>query len=122
VYSLTPKAPFDRWSIPAKSHGWEPSGAKRHVVPPNHPPCVRSSALRKVSLTRLERELQIRAARGLPADEELQALAGLQRIQYVFVYPESGDVVLAGPAGDWYFGPRKSPLGRRNRSPRRAAG
>ena len=33
--------------------------------------------------------------------EEMQMLAGLERIQYVFVYPESGDVVLAGPAGDW---------------------
>ena len=64
----------------------------------------RPSQLRKVSLTRLERELQIRAARGLPIEEELQALAGLQKIQYVFVYPQSGDVVLAGPAGDWYLG------------------
>ncbi|MBN8625450.1 MAG: DUF1598 domain-containing protein [Planctomycetes bacterium] len=70
----------------------------------------RSSALRKVSLTRLERELQIRAARGLPVEEELHALAGLQKIQYVFVYPESGDVVLAGPAGDWYFGRENRPL------------
>lgn len=64
----------------------------------------RSSQLRKVSLTRLERELQIRAAQGLPIEEELQTLAGLQKIQYVFVYPQSGDVVLAGPAGDWYLG------------------
>ncbi|MGC3966995.1 MAG: DUF1598 domain-containing protein [Pirellulales bacterium] len=62
------------------------------------------SALRKISLTRLERELQIRAAQGRPVEEELQALAGLQKVQYVFVYPESGDVVLAGPAGDWYLG------------------
>ena len=31
----------------------------------------------------------------------MQVLAGLQRIQYVFVYPESNDLVLAGPAGDW---------------------
>ncbi len=28
-------------------------------------------------------------------------LAGLQRVKYVFAYPESGDLVLAGPAGDW---------------------
>lgn len=64
----------------------------------------RASPLRKVSLTRLERELQIRAAQGLPIEEELQTLAGLQKVQYVFVYPNSGDVVLAGPAGDWYLG------------------
>lgn len=28
-------------------------------------------------------------------------LAGLRRVQYMFVYPETGDLVLAGPAGDW---------------------
>jgi len=63
-----------------------------------------TSALRKVSLTRLERELQLRAAQGLAPTEELATLAGLQKIQYVFVYPETGDVVIAGPAGDWYLG------------------
>jgi len=28
--------------------------------------------------------------------------AGLERVQFVFVYPETGDLVLAGPAGGWY--------------------
>ena len=60
-----------------------------------------SSALRKVSLARLEREIQIRLAEGLPLDEEMLVLAGLQRVQYVLAYPDSGDLVLAGPAGDW---------------------
>ncbi|HVX11887.1 MAG TPA: DUF1598 domain-containing protein [Pirellulales bacterium] len=60
-----------------------------------------SSPLRKISLPRLEREIQLRRAAGLPLDDEMLVLAGLQRIRYVFVYPESGDVVLAGPAGDW---------------------
>jgi hypothetical protein len=64
----------------------------------------KTSSLRKISLTRLERELQLRAALGRPVEEELQTLAGLERITHVFVYPESGDVVLAGPAGDWYLG------------------
>jgi hypothetical protein len=31
----------------------------------------------------------------------MQTLAGLKRIKYILVYPESGDIVLAGPAGDW---------------------
>lgn len=57
--------------------------------------------LRKVSLTRLEREVQLRYAEGKQPDDVMQALAGLQRIQYVLIYPESGDIVLAGPAGDW---------------------
>lgn len=64
----------------------------------------RESALRKVSLTRLIRELEIRAVERRPLDEELRTLAGLRRIQYVFLYPETGEIVLAGPAGDWYLG------------------
>lgn len=59
------------------------------------------SALRKVSLTRLEREAQLRRMLGQAPDDSMRALAGLQRIQYVLVYPETGDIVLAGPAGDW---------------------
>ncbi len=43
-------------------------------------------------------------AAGRPLPESMQVLAGLQRIRYVFVYPESGDVVLAGPAGNWKTG------------------
>jgi hypothetical protein len=61
----------------------------------------RNSALRKISLTRLEREVQLLHAQGRGPDEAMQTLAGLQRIQYVLIYPETGDIVLAGPAGDW---------------------
>jgi hypothetical protein len=57
--------------------------------------------LRKISLTRLERELQLRWAFGKPPTEAMKALAGIRRLQYLFIYPETGDVVLAGPAGDW---------------------
>jgi hypothetical protein len=32
-------------------------------------------------------------------------LAGLQRVSYVLVYPETHDLVLAGPAGDWRAAP-----------------
>jgi hypothetical protein len=69
-----------------------------------HDDARRTSPLRKVSLTRLERAAQLRLAAGKPLTEEMQVLAGLQRVQYVFVYPESGDLVLAGPAGDWRWG------------------
>ena len=61
----------------------------------------RGSTLRKISLVRLERELQRRFALGQKPDDAMQALAGIERIQYLFVYPESGDIVIAGPAGDW---------------------
>ncbi len=61
----------------------------------------RASGLRKVSLVRLEREVQLRAAFGRSPDEPMRALAGIYRIKHMFVYPETGDIVLAGPAGDW---------------------
>ncbi len=70
----------------------------------------RSSPLRMVSLTRLEKQIQLLQAAGRPVGEEMQVLAGLQRIQYVFVYPESGDLVLAGRAGDWTCGPEGIPV------------
>ena len=59
------------------------------------------SKLRKVALSRLEAELarQLEAGHGL--SEDLTHLAGLQRIQYVLIYPEAGEIVLAGPAEGW---------------------
>ena len=64
----------------------------------------RASPLRMISLPRLEKEIQLRLAAGRKPTEEMLVLAGLQRIQYVFVYPQSGDLVVAGPAGDWKTG------------------
>ena len=67
----------------------------------------RNSPMRMISLPRLEKQIQLLLAAGRQPTEEMQVLAGLQRIQYVFVYPESGDLVLAGPAGDWRPGPEE---------------
>ncbi len=64
----------------------------------------RQSALRKISLPRLERRFQLRRAAGQLPDDEMLRLAGLRRIQYVLIYPDSGDLVLAGPAGAWTIG------------------
>ncbi len=33
--------------------------------------------------------------------EEIRFMAGLQRIQYIFVYPDQNDIVLAGPGEGW---------------------
>jgi hypothetical protein len=59
------------------------------------------SGLRKVSLPRLERQLAMLRALGRDPDEAMDSLAGVYELKYVFVYPETGDVVLAGPAGEW---------------------
>ena len=60
-----------------------------------------TSQLRKISLRGLERAISELRKRGRPATDEIQYLAGLQRIQYVFVYPERHDIVLAGFAERW---------------------
>lgn len=58
----------------------------------------RPSDLRKVSLTRLEKAI---SDNGGVLTDEMRYLAGLQRLRYVFLYPESGDIVIAGPAEGW---------------------
>jgi hypothetical protein len=56
------------------------------------------SPLRKVSLNRLEAACQRRVDDGRGPTEAMRYLAGLTRIEYVFYYPDSRDVVIAGPA------------------------
>ena len=60
-----------------------------------------NAPLRKVSLNRLEKAVQLQAALGKAPSSEMMNLAGLQRIRYVFVYPDTQEIVLAGPAGAW---------------------
>ena len=57
--------------------------------------------LRAVSLKQLEANIAKYSAQGEPLPDEVKYLAGLQRAQYVFVYPERNDIVLAGPAEGW---------------------
>lgn len=59
---------------------------------------ARPSKLRKVSLNRLEKAAAKKLAAGQELSPEMIAMAGLTRVEYVFFYPESGDIVLAGPA------------------------
>ena len=63
----------------------------------------RQSDLRMVSLTRLEAEVSRRVAAGEPVVESMKKLAGLSQIKYVFVYPESNEIVIAGPAEGWKY-------------------
>jgi len=59
------------------------------------------SQLRKVSLTRLIAKANKAVTEGYGPDDEMLHLAGLTRIRYVFYYPETKDIVLAGPAEGW---------------------
>jgi len=56
------------------------------------------SKLRKVSLVRLEAACEDYVKRGKPASPDMQFLAGVQRIDYLFVDLDGKDIVIAGPA------------------------
>lgn len=75
----------------------KPSAKIRPQAPRRKP----AKKLRFVSLPRLEQVATKRFEAGLPLTEELQYLAGLVRADYLFIYPESGEVVIAGPAANW---------------------
>jgi hypothetical protein len=59
------------------------------------------SKLRKISLRRLDALLAGHVSENKPLSAEVLYLAGLQRVEYVFAYPEHSDIVLAGPAEGW---------------------
>jgi hypothetical protein len=69
--------------------------AARQELPPD---LKRKSPMRKVSLNRLEQAVAECVARGERPATTMLALAGLTRLEYVLFYPESGDIVIAGPA------------------------
>jgi hypothetical protein len=62
---------------------------------------AKASKLRKVSLTRLIAQASKAIAEGHGPDDAMLNLAGLTRIRYVFYFPETKDIVLAGPAEGW---------------------
>jgi hypothetical protein len=70
-----------------------------------NPDVAQGSPLRKVSLNRLEAAVRERLAANQPPTEEMQFLAGLTRLRYVFYYPDTKDVVIAGPAEGWAADP-----------------
>jgi hypothetical protein len=79
------------------------------------------SPLRKVALSRLEAAVAKAAAAGRGLPDELEKLAGLTRVQYVFVYPAEGDtpgeIVIAGPAEPWFTDASGRVLGVETRAP-----
>lgn len=69
-----------------------------------------ASALRMVSLTRLERAVARRIEEGQPVTESMSQLAGLSQVKYVFVFPEAQEVVVAGPANAWHYNAQGQPI------------
>lgn len=69
--------------------------------------------LRRVSLRQLEAALQESGTSDLGRlPDEIRFLAGLQRVQYVLVYPEQQDIVLVGPAEGWRMNAWGHPVGK----------
>lgn len=66
---------------------------------------AKGADLRKISLTRLEAAVAERLAAGQQPTEEMKYVAGLTRVQYVFFYPDSDDIVIAGPAEGFFPDP-----------------
>ncbi len=63
---------------------------------------MRASKLRKVSLNRLEEAIKQQKEAGVELSDELRAVAGLTAVEYVFFYPETKDIVIAGPAEGFF--------------------
>ncbi len=73
---------------------------KQHLAPAAE--LNQAVQMRMVSLKRLEEA--VRAAKQTTDEnvpDDVRFLAGLTRIQYVFIYPEEQDIVLAGPGEGW---------------------
>jgi hypothetical protein len=72
---------------------------------------VKQAGMRKISLARLNEALRDAVNNKTPVPDELRYLAGMQRVQFVFVYPEQHDIVLAGPGEGWKLNPDGSVVG-----------
>lgn len=74
----------------------------RREIKPGNNDLREQTKLRMVSLKGLEQAIEKYMKDGKPGlPEEVRFLAGLQRIEYVFLYPEQNDIVIAGPGEGW---------------------
>lgn len=71
---------------------------------------AQKSELRMVSLTRLEKAVAQRLEEGQSIPETMAQLAGLSQVKFVFVYPESNEIVIAGPANGWSYDGHGQPV------------
>ncbi|MCA9131953.1 MAG: DUF1598 domain-containing protein [Planctomycetales bacterium] len=73
----------------------------RQAVQPASGELAGRTELRMISLSKLQAEIERAMAADKPLADEVRYLAGLQRVEYIFAYPEANDIVLAGPAEGW---------------------
>ncbi len=70
-----------------------------------------AASTRKISLRGLEAAIREAMDAGRELPDDVRFLAGLQQIQYVLVYPEHNDIVLAGPGEGWKVDARGNIVG-----------
>ncbi|HWL10838.1 MAG TPA: DUF1598 domain-containing protein [Planctomicrobium sp.] len=75
------------------------------------------SALRLVSLTRLEREVARRISEGKPVVESMRNLAGLSEVQFLLIDREQNEIVIGGPAEGWRYNKDGLPIGTNSQLP-----
>lgn len=80
----------------------------RRSLPAN---LMQPTKMRKIALRRLENAVAKQLERGEDISDELRYLAGLTRIEYVFLYPEAKEIVIAGPAEGFVLDPMGRAIG-----------
>jgi hypothetical protein len=73
--------------------------------------------LRLISLNAVQKAMVAAARDKVALPEEIALLGGLTRVEYVFVYPESNDIVLGGPSENWTVAPSGAIVGMRSGRP-----
>jgi hypothetical protein len=69
------------------------------------------AAMRMISLKQLQATIAESATTGKPLPEEVLLLGGLTRVEYVMVFPDEQDIVIAGPSENWTVGKNGSIVG-----------
>jgi hypothetical protein len=69
---------------------------------------AKKSSIRYISLRHMERAIHDKNG---TVTDEMRYMAGLLRVRYVFFFPDSGDVVIAGPAEGWTTDPAGRTVG-----------
>lgn len=72
---------------------------------------AQATDMRVISLKRLERAVAARLSEGKPIPESMQLMGGLTQVTHMFLYPQDGDIVLAGKAEAWKYNDAGVPVG-----------
>jgi hypothetical protein len=91
--------------------------ARQRAMLPIDSDLASSSRCRKISLRRLSAAIDERRLAKRPVEDAIQNLAGLTRIEFVFVFPEEHDIVFAGPAEGWRVDNQGNVVGRTSGQP-----